>query len=220
MNPQYQPACKVCERGVLVPTKIYRMSGPVVAIGYILLIPSILGMVASALMFFGIIGYNGTESSTVTNEPTQSVQEDFATGFRRSCVNKPAPSMPLSVTEQYCECALSAYKLSLRNLISNSAQVADDACEQRWENGTLDVVDQETQHLYSSLIGHSNPPSTAEAKTAQRRSLFPRFFNIIGGGFAIALGVASFVSGILGWLFIMKKRVLKCSVCGATVSAS
>ena len=67
--------------------------------------------------------------------------------------------MPVSVTEQYCECALSAYKLSLRNLISNCAQIADDACEQKSENGTLDVVDQQTQHLYSMLIGHRKPPS-------------------------------------------------------------
>jgi hypothetical protein len=34
MDPQYQPSCKICERGVLVPKKIYRMSGPVVAIGF------------------------------------------------------------------------------------------------------------------------------------------------------------------------------------------
>lgn len=39
--------CKVCERGSLFPQKVYRMSPPVVAIGYILLIPSVLGVLAS-----------------------------------------------------------------------------------------------------------------------------------------------------------------------------
>lgn len=39
-------------------------------------------------------------------------------------------------------------------------------------------------------------------------------------GLAMALAVCSFVAGLLGWLLIMKKRVLQCSICGATVSAS
>jgi hypothetical protein len=99
--------CKVCNRGVLVPKRIYRLSAPVVAIGYIFLIPSVLGMIAGGLIFFGVIAQGGDESS-----------------------------------------------------------------------------------------------------------------GVIGGGFAILLGVASFVGGLLGWLLIMKKRVLQCSVCSATVSAS
>ena len=42
----------------------------------------------------------------------------------------------------------------------------------------------------------------------------------IGVGFAIFCGVASFVGGLIGWLLVMKKRVLQCSVCGAIVNAS
>jgi hypothetical protein len=34
------------------------------------------------------------------------------------------------------------------------------------------------------------------------------------------LGISSFVAGLLGWLLIMKKRILKCSVCGAVINAS
>ncbi len=34
------------------------MSGPVVAIGFILLVPSILGMALAALLFLGEVGYN------------------------------------------------------------------------------------------------------------------------------------------------------------------
>jgi hypothetical protein len=113
---QFYPTCKVCERGLLVPKKMFRMSGPVVAIGFILLIPSALGIIAAAVLFFGLIASNVTGPSGATDAPN--------------------------------------------------------------------VV------------------------------------NVVGQGFAIALGIASFVGGLLGWLLVMKKRVLKCSVCGATVNAS
>jgi hypothetical protein len=43
---------------------------------------------------------------------------------------------------------------------------------------------------------------------------------LFGGGFAVALGIASFVGGLLGWLLVMKKRVLQCSMCRAVVNAS
>ena len=48
---QGRTGCKVCGRGRLVRRKVYRMSGAVVSIGYILLIPSIMGIVLNALMF-------------------------------------------------------------------------------------------------------------------------------------------------------------------------
>ena len=44
--------CKVCDAGTLTQQKKHRMSGPVVAIGYILLIPSVLGILFSVFMFF------------------------------------------------------------------------------------------------------------------------------------------------------------------------
>jgi hypothetical protein len=43
---------------------------------------------------------------------------------------------------------------------------------------------------------------------------------LFGGGFPIALGVASFIAGLLGWLFVKKKRVRQCPICRATVEAS
>ncbi|MGP8174569.1 MAG: hypothetical protein ACLP7O_08485 [Terracidiphilus sp.] len=55
------PTCKICDRGTLMPRKIRRLSGPAVAIGYILLIPSISGMAACAILFIGalIVGVVG-----------------------------------------------------------------------------------------------------------------------------------------------------------------
>lgn len=43
---------------------------------------------------------------------------------------------------------------------------------------------------------------------------------LLGNTFLIGWGTAFFVSGLLGWLLVMKKRVLQCDVCGAIVSAS
>ena len=105
---QYYPLCKVCERGALVPRRVYRMSGPVVAIGFILLIPPVLGMIVCGLMFLGV---------------------------------------------------------------------------------------------------------TATSKT-------PDNATILAGGLSLGFGIACFVSGLLGWLLIMKKRVLQCAVCGAVIGAS
>jgi len=39
-------------------------------------------------------------------------------------------------------------------------------------------------------------------------------------GIVIAIGIACFVSGLLGWLLVMRKRILQCPVCGAVVNAS
>jgi hypothetical protein len=42
----------------------------------------------------------------------------------------------------------------------------------------------------------------------------------IVGGFAVTVIVSAFVGGLLGWLLVMKKRVLECENCGAIVPAS
>ena|ERR1035437_2274447 len=55
--------CKVCDAGTLVQTKKYRMSGPVVFIGYILLIPSVIGMVVCG--FFIIMDLSMVRSSDI-----------------------------------------------------------------------------------------------------------------------------------------------------------
>jgi hypothetical protein len=43
---------------------------------------------------------------------------------------------------------------------------------------------------------------------------------LIGSSWAFAIFIVSFVSGLLGWLLVMKKRVLQCDLCGAVVNAS
>jgi len=209
----FHPTCKVCDRGELFPKKIFRMSVPVVAIGFILLIPSILGILASVLLFLGVISYSGNELSNRVHMAANT-QDDADTQFRRTCINTHTAT-PITVLEQeqYCECSLSEYRTS------NSLKYATAVCSQRLAYNTLGAVDERTQALYANLIGNDAPSSTAEREPPPLGNV-PALFHVIGGTFAIALGVASFVGGLLGWLLVMKKRVLQCSVCGATVSAS
>jgi hypothetical protein len=89
-QPTYTPrssflTCKVCDRGALSSKTVFRMSGPVVAIGFILLVPSVLGMLFSALLFFGVIASTGGKSGTNASESSRPFQSDFDANFRRSC---------------------------------------------------------------------------------------------------------------------------------------
>lgn len=39
-------------------------------------------------------------------------------------------------------------------------------------------------------------------------------------GYFGCVGLGSFVSGLIGWLLVMRKRILRCDKCGATIEAS
>ena len=98
--------CKVCDRGELRRKQLYRMSGMVVFVGYLLLVPSVVGILWSIALFFNFVGDEATDVA------------------------------------------------------------------------------------------------------------------VLGGGLSIATAIASVVGGLVGWLLVMKKRVLQCSVCGAVINAS
>jgi hypothetical protein len=55
--------CKVCDRGVLVEKKIFRLSTPVVLIGFILLIPSLIGMLIGAMGLIGSLAATGASAT-------------------------------------------------------------------------------------------------------------------------------------------------------------
>ena len=101
--------CKTCDQGKLVSKKKYRMGGMVVFIGYILLIPSFLGVLLSSFFLIAAIF-----SASATNVDTGTVTAIF-------------------------------------------------------------------------------------------------------GGVSIFILISSIVGGLLGWLLVMKKRVLQCSFCGAII---
>lgn len=216
-SPLRSIPCKVCEHGVLVSKKIFRMSRPVVAIGYILLVPSLLGMLLSALALLGVLSYSGAEQNSII-QSSPSPQQSFDDSFRISCMTSgessirkhqllfPPTAGQLEKLRQSCECALSEIKAT------GSTQGAIQVCGQRLKLGSLTPLDLETENIYSNL------ESTAKAQPTGNALI--GLFHIISGGFALLSLVAFFVSGLLGWLLVMKKQVLRCNVCGAVISAS
>lgn len=108
-----QITCKICDQGQLKQIKRYRLSAPVVFIGYVLLVPSILGVLFSIVTLATFVGLSSAASRGGT---------DAATG--------------------------------------------------------------------------------------------------IAGGITVFVGLAFFVSGLLGWLLVMKKQILQCDACGAAVNAA
>jgi hypothetical protein len=50
--------------------------------------------------------------------------------------------------------------------------------------------------------------------------LEPVLGTAIAGGVSVVFGIISLVGGLLGWLLIMKKKILQCTNCGAVVAAS
>jgi hypothetical protein len=187
------------------------MSGPVVAIGFILLIPSILGMLFCGLVLVGVNASSGDEMRTSTVESNRPYQTTFDADFRRSCATSVRQKnqevgyyASQQLIEQYCECALSAYKQT------DSEAMAGQTCLQQAKEGSLAPLGQDADAFYSS--NNTSPERQTGAGT--------NLFRVIGSVTAISLGVAFFVGGLLGWLLVMRKRVLQCSVCGAVVSAS
>ena len=91
--------CKTCDRGTLVKRKKYRMSGIVVLIGYILVIPSIIGIL------FGVAGIIGSGSAgTSSSQASRTrVQADLQAASVPSTViakvvRTPARSLAVSDT--------------------------------------------------------------------------------------------------------------------------
>jgi hypothetical protein len=197
--------CKICDAGTLQRKSVYRMSGPAVIIGYILLIPSILGIAFSALLLLGILSFPANNFNA--KSPAQTA---FDRNFRQSCsrqfkASRTAIGLPAtqSIAEQFCECSLSEFKTT--QLASQAAQT----CIERAQNEGLPSPTLEIDELYSNRV-KATPPNEA----------LLGFFRLVGSVSAITMGVFSFVGGLLGWLLVMKKRILQCDTCEAAVSAS
>lgn len=205
--------CKVCDSGTLRSKSVFRMSGPVVAIGFILLVPSIIGVTFSALT---LLGFNalltGVESGTNASESiSRPYQSDFDANFRKSCAasftrktQEAGYYQTPQVAEQICECSLSTLKAT------GSMMIASNTCSDKLADGTIEPLSPGVDAFYSS-------------DTPRRASVTPIAslgLRVFGSGFVIAIGISSFVGGLLGWLLVMRKRVLQCDACGAVVNAS
>jgi hypothetical protein len=187
------------------------LGGPAVAIGFILLIPSIVGMIFSVLIFAGVIAYDGTESGSTPSRPGQPFRNTFDASFRQSCTasfrqsyrQSTGVSAPVSTTERFCECALAEFKET------GSETTAGQTCLRRFREGSLEAAPEGVHGFYSET---ARPETSATAVTS--------LFRVIGSGFSLLAGVASFIGGLFGWLLVMRKRVLQCGLCGAVVNAS
>ena|SRR2546425_1219576 len=160
--------CKTCDRGTLVRRKKYRMSGVVVLIGYILVIPSIIGIL------IGVVGIVGAGSAGTSSNQTSRTRVES----QLLAANVPVPVI---------------------------AKLKDHAM-------TLSVSD---------TVG-LNVKQRAAIRTASLTLVASDAGTTIGvgiaAGFSIFMIIASLVGGLLGYLLIMKKSVLQCDICGATVA--
>jgi hypothetical protein len=62
--------CKTCDTGTLVRRRTYRMSSIVVIIGYIILVPSILGIIIGVATCFGVASKSTGPNDTATGIAT------------------------------------------------------------------------------------------------------------------------------------------------------
>ncbi|HZQ51338.1 MAG TPA: hypothetical protein VFB14_04025 [Bryobacteraceae bacterium] len=171
----YGISCKVCDRGTLLPKKRFRMSPPVVVIGFILLIPSVCGIAFAVLLIFGSLsaaGVSGVQSSTLRR---QAIAE-----MRRNDV-------PPSV---------------IRAVLANPDLDADDLISRlpMYQISWIKDAEAKLKRAPATVIGGAG-------------------MALFGSGFAVIIGIGSFIGGLLGWLLVMRRRVLQCTVCGAAVDA-
>jgi DNA-directed RNA polymerase subunit RPC12/RpoP len=168
-QPSVNPLCHTCGQGALIKRKKFRLSGPVVAIGFILLIPSALGVLFGVLML------------SVTHSANKSTS---ASGERRIRAQLVAQNVPEPI---------------IREVVSGKS-VSDDQLVPLTDQQQATVRETEAARLGQKIGGG--------AATA------------VLGGFSMFVIVASCIGGLLGWLLIMRKRVLQCARCGAIVPAS
>ena len=170
--------CKVCDVGSLTLKKVYRMNPPVVAIGYILLAPTIMAMIACIGVCFG-------RSST-------SIEEARLTAFEKCRQDLLEFEVPPEIVDKVFP--------------TDSGDVAH-----------LDDEDYE-------ILTEVEIDRIMECVDAYTKAVMKGFDDRLGEGVqGVALAViffGAFISGLVGWLLIQKKKILQCDACGAVVPAS
>ena len=161
--------CPTCGQGALVKRKKYRMSVPVVLIGYILLVPCVIGMLIGVLL----LSDSGSDSAAAS-----------AAAEREARTRLEAQRIPERI---------------IKKVVALDSITSDDRSTLTREQKS--VVDEAELSISAGKFG-----ARSEA--------------VIGGGLSIFLIIACFVGGLLGWLLIMRKRVLQCNKCSAVVAAS
>jgi hypothetical protein len=164
---QRTAGCAACGSGPLVRDRVYRLSGPAVAIGYILLIPSIIGIVGCGILL--VLSALG-----MTIDMDDAMVDTYKKMMRDAGITEPI----------------------INKVINNEPLTPDDL-------STLDF------NQVSTIQQVQETKNSAPALACCGLGIFG--FGAIGGM------ILSFVSGLLGWLLVMKKNILQCRRCGASV---
>ncbi len=266
-HPAHAPSrsyltCKVCDRGSLSSKKVFRLSGPVVAIGFILLIPSILGMVFSGILLIGVnsIASQSRHQPTpkTSNHDLQALEGKYTNfitdpnlfdlmpptlkeAHRADFVGRFDVVMPIVFDGRYYfgeGCTAHECTTNSAAWVIDKTTTGSTAVIMKEIPDAGGVSSHEEFEIYGTTLAHLPPPlqrwanqngmTEENAVVVDSTETVPQspdgtatgVAQVIGSGFAIAIGIGSFVGGLLGWLLVMRKRVLQCNVCGAVVNAS
>jgi type IV pilus assembly protein PilA len=231
---------------MLARKKIFRMSTPVVVIGFIFLIPSVLGMMLSAMLLFGVLllpGGNAREGFTAAHLQAQetaavtaitkvhTAEIQYYSNFGRFAASMQELGPPATGVEgpfgaNLIEPGLASGEKGGYSfmLTATPAGYAISAVPDQYGiTGSKTYFSDQSLNIHQHN-GHesasANDPVFGNTPEHNDDGAASSIAAVLGGGFAIALGVAAFVGGLLGWLLVMKKRVLQCSACSAVVNAS
>jgi len=170
MPPDDPPViCGTCHIGHLIKCKRYRMSTPVVIIGYILLVPSILGIITGIVAFI----LTSTSVADVTSALNQTSSQILTNA-----------GVPKDIIDT----------------VNTGTTLSPDQLAK--------LTPQQKQAVDSATIGKSAACCGLGIVAS------------LAGFGALGAALISFIGGLLGWILIMKKRVLQCHKCGAVVAAS
>ena len=118
----------------------------------------------------------------------------FATGYRGSMLGPASRGSAASELRQ-----AGVAEPIVQNVITSQQLTAED-------NATLTLA--QTEAVDKAVSSVTAVQTAAGAAT------------VIGGGIGIFLAVILFIGGLLGWLLVMKKKVLYCTNCSAVVPAA
>jgi hypothetical protein len=163
------PVCPTCQRGLLVLKKVHRMSTPVVVIGWLLLVPSFLGILIGIIM---LVATGGAATAT-----SSALDTEIRTTLKRE-----------NIPDAICDHVIAG------NALTDAEKT--------------NLTDSQKSAISSAQLSLSAGKVGAGAGAA------------IAGGLSIGLIVTAFIGGLLGWLLVMKKKVLQCSACSTVIAAS
>ncbi|MDQ2946929.1 MAG: hypothetical protein M3Y27_13465 [Acidobacteriota bacterium] len=150
------------------------------AIGYILLIPSVLGILGSGSLFLVSTSATASASHQVDRRTRQE-----AIGIMRNA--------------------------GVPHQIINEVLSGERQSPQAWLNQVADQEGSADDRIQTAALTNAVHQAETELEGASTGSgLLGEFV----GGFFLIMGVISFVGGLLGWLLVMRKRVLQSALAG------